>query len=305
MALLDLYLSNLTGAPDKPKKKVNEYERSLVRKQATAKLPGGSKSLAEASKEYGKELGINPNMLASSSLVEGVGILFDPKRQDFGSDAYGVAVERGNVDVNKFPIDGFYYAGLDNWGPVVDRLTKKGYLPKDFQYQSYPAWNESIDRAIKSNITDKNLIYKAYKGKGKERYEAIDKINSMLAKKGIQPNQTVAFKNPEDMVRAKAAYLKDLADQVDEYASNKKITLTDEDRDYLIMSGYNGGMGTARGLMNDIAAGKKNVRETGGKNRAAHTHVKKRVDYMGYLGDIFAPPAPLPGNGSLQKATGQ
>ena len=56
---------------------VDPGERNLVRKLASTPLPmGKGRSLVDVSKEVGSKLGINPNMLASSSLVEGVNQLF-------------------------------------------------------------------------------------------------------------------------------------------------------------------------------------------------------------------------------------
>lgn len=306
MALLDLFASNLTGAPmPKPQ---NDGERKLVRKYATTVLPGGKKNLVETSREVAKKLGLDPNMLTSSSLVEGVNAMFNPKNKmvegglDWASEAYFTAGNRGQLDIRKFPVDAFYYAGLDNFGPVAENLKKKGYLPKDMEYALYPAWNESVERSINKFVTDKNLIKTAYEGQGEAKFKAMDQINDILAKNGVKPNQTVAFKTPEDMIMAKGAWLKDMADQVDSYASKKKVKLTPEEKNYLIMSGYNGGAGTMQSLINDMAAGNKEITKTGGKNKAAHTHVKKRLDYMNYLSDIFE--APFPQQGSLQQTVG-
>lgn len=313
MALIDMFLSNLTGAPmNQPvapaKPTVDNGERKLVRKYATTILPGGKKSLVDVSKEAAKRLNLDPNMVTSSALVEGVNAMFNPKNKMVGaglewvSGAYSTAGERGQVDTNKYPVDAFYYAGLDNFGPMVEGLKKKGYLPKDMDFAIYPAWNESVERSINKYVTDKNLIKTAYDGVGDAKFKAIDQINSILAKKGVKPNQTVAFKNPEDMIVAKAAWLRDMSDQVEAYAAKKKVQITPEEKNYLIMSGYNGGPGTMQSLINDMAGGVKNITKVGGKNRAAHTHVRKRLDYMGYLSDVFS--APFPQQGSLQQTVG-
>jgi len=316
MALLDLYISNLTatpggqpaGAPASNTPPPENGEKKLVRKYATTVLPGGKKTLIDVSKEVAKNLNLDPNMLASSALVEGVNLMFNPKNKmmgsglDWASDAYYTAGERGQLDINKYPVDAFYYAGLDNFGNMVEGLKKKGYLSKDMDFAVYPAWNESVERSINKYVKDKNLIKTAYEGKGEERFKAMDQINEILAKYGIKPNQTVAFKNPEDMIAAKGAWLRDMSDQVDAYAAKKKVKLTPEEKNYLIMSGYNGGPGTMQGLINDMAAGVKNITKVGGKNRAAHTHVKKRMDYMGYMTDMYS--SPFPQQGSLQQTVG-
>lgn len=286
----------------------NDGERKLVRKYATTVLPGGKKNLVETSREVAKRLNLDPNMLTSSALVEGVNAMFNPKNKmvngglEVASSAYWTAGDRNQLDVDKYPVDAFYYAGLDNFGPVADKLKKKGYLPKDMDYALYPAWNESVERSINKFVTDKNLIKTAYEGQGEAKFKAIDQINNILANNGVKPNMTVAFKTPEDMIMAKGAWLRDMADQVDEYAAKKKVKLSPEEKNYLIMSGYNGGPGTMHSLINDIAAGNKEITKTGGKNKAAHTHVKKRMDYMNYLSDIFS--TPFPQQGSLQQTVG-
>ena len=317
MALLDMFLSNMQEAPvndptkpagGAPPKPADNGERKLVRKYATSVLPGGKKSLVDVSRDVAKKLNLDPNMITSSALVEGVNAMFNPKNKmvngglDWASGAYYTAGERGLVDINKYPVDAFYYAGLDNFGPMVEGLKKKGYLPKDMDFALYPAWNESVERSINKYVKDKNLIKVAYEGQGEAKFKAIDQINSILSKQGIKPNQTVAFKNPEDMIMAKGAWLRDMADQVESYAAKRKVNLTPEEKNYLIMSGYNGGPGTMQSLVDDMAAGNKNITKTGGKNKAAHTHVKKRLDYMGYLSDVFS--TPFPQQGSLQQTVG-
>jgi hypothetical protein len=275
---------------------MNNGEKELVRKQATKPLPMGTgKSLSELSSTYGKQLGINPNMLASSSLVEGVSAMFNPKGGQY-SAAYEAAVEGGSVDPKKYPVDAFYFAGLDNFGPMVEKLKGKGYLPKDLDYKTYPAWNEAVEKSIakfdnKGNITEyimpKDLVENAYFGKGKERQQAITEINNKLKAKGITPNQTVAFKNADDMILAKGAYLRELQDETMAYAKKKGITPSREELDYLTMSAYNGGPGAMRELVDQIKSGDKEVTKKGGKRGQVHKHVSKRMGYMGYMSDLF------------------
>lgn len=269
-------------------------EKGLVRKLASSPLPSGKgRSLVEISKETGQKLGINPNMLVSSALVEGANQLFGGTQ---GSSAYEDAAARGEVDKSKYPIDGFYFAGLDNFGPVVDKLKEKGYLPKEVSYQMYPAWNEATEKNIarfdnQGNVLEyympKQLVDAAYYGEGPQRQAAQAQINNLLKAKGVSPVQTVAFANSEDMIKAKGAYLKYLQDQTKEYATKKGIKPSAKEMDYLVMSAYNGGEDTMKGLVDKIGAGEKEITTKGGKNRAAHQHVAQRMRYMDYLSDLF------------------
>jgi hypothetical protein len=284
---------------DKPKPNLlnvpSTWEREAVRKQASAPLPYGTgKNLLQISKEVGGSLGIDPNMLASSSLVEGVQQLFNPKAGAY-SAAYETASQRGKINPRQYPVDAFYFAGLDNFGEKVDSLKKKGYLPKDMQYQVYPAWNETVEKNIAnfdrngnivSYIMPKEIVDKAYFGQGKERMVAIEDIEKRLAQKGVQPVQTVAFKNTDDMIKAKAAYLRDLQDETLDYAKRRGVKPNQEQLNYLVMSAYNGGSGTMRKLVDRIKTGEDVVRK-GGQNKMAHASASKRFSYMGHLSDLF------------------
>lgn len=275
---------------------VDPGERNLVRKLASTPLPmGKGRSLVDVSKEVGSKLGINPNMLASSSLVEGVNQLFT-KGGSVRSAAYEDAADRGEIDRSKYPVDAFYYAGIDNFAPVAETLKQRGYLPKDVDYKLYTAWNEATERNIakfdnKGNIIEyympKQLVDAAYFGEGPQRQQAQAQINNLLKTKGVSPVQTVAFTNTEDMIKTKGAYLKYLQDQTKSYASKVGVKPTDKEMDYLVMSAYNGGEGTMRSLVNKIKLGEKEIIKKGGKNTQAHRNVSKRVEYMEYLSDLL------------------
>lgn len=291
---------------------VNPGEKDLVRKLASAPLPmGKGRSLVDVSKEVGSKLGINPNMLASSSLVEGVNQLFT-KGGSVRSAAYEDAADRGEIDRSKYPVDAFYYAGIDNFGPVAETLKQKGYLPKDVDYKLYPAWNEATERNIakfdnKGNVVEyympKQVVDAAYFGEGPQRQQAQVQINNLLKAKGVSPVQTVAFTNTEDMIKAKGAYLKYLQDQTKSYASKVGVKPTDKEMDYLVMSAYNGGEGTMRKIVDKIKLGEKEITKKGGPNVQAHKNVSKRVEYMEYLSDLLNSVQAPTYKGIIQKQT--
>lgn len=291
---------------------VNPGEKDLVRKLASMPLPmGKGRSLVDVSREVGSQLGINPNMLASSSLVEGVNQLFT-KGGSIRSAAYEDAAERGEVDKSKYPVDAFYYAGIDNFAPVAETLKQKGYLPKDVDYKLYSAWNEATERNIakfdnKGNIVEyympKQVVDSAYFGEGPQRQQAQSQINNLLKAKGVSPVQTVAFTNTEDMIKTKGAYLRYLQDKTKEYASKVGVKPTDKEIDYLVMSAYNGGEGTMRKIVDKIKLGEKEIVKKGGPNVQAHKNVSKRIEYIEYLSDLFNSKNGPQYRGVIQKQT--
>ena len=68
-----------------------------------------------------------------------------------------------------------------------------------------------------------------------------------------QKVHTANFKNLDDAVAAKAAMLKDLQDQVTDYSTKKGYNLTDQDKDFFMLAGYNGGFGNAKGMLDSYA----------------------------------------------------
>ena len=62
--------------------------------------------------------------------------------------------------------------------------------------------------------------------------------------------------NNEDALIAKGAMIRDIADQVDYYANKKGVKIRPEDRDYFILSAYNGGFGNAKMMLDEYAADK-------------------------------------------------
>lgn len=69
------------------------------------------------------------------------------------------------------------------------------------------------------------------------------------------------FKNNEDALTAKAGFIKNVRDKVRDYAKTKNLKLEDKTEKYLTMSGYNGGMGTAMHMMNELSTGKYNQKD--------------------------------------------
>jgi hypothetical protein len=76
----------------------------------------------QMSTEIGSKLGIDPALLYSSAMNEGMSGLWNDKEGNIV----------GTSD-KKFPVSGYNSFGLDNFSDAYPALVKKGYLPPDFQ----------------------------------------------------------------------------------------------------------------------------------------------------------------------------
>lgn len=111
---------------------------------------------------------------------------------------------------------------------------------------------------------------------------------------------SAAFKSNEDALVAKAAYLKDFQDQVQEYANKKGLKLDTETKEYLTMSAYNGGMGNAKIMVDELASGKYDPKEYISKGltsrKGVHKNIEPRLKKMKWIYDDFLniPKGPSP-----------
>lgn len=105
---------------------------------------------------------------------------------------------------------------------------------------------------------------------------------------------TASFKNNEDALMAKAAYLKEFRDNVLNYAKKKNLKLEDDTEKYMIMSAYNGGMGNAMKMMDELATGKYNQRDyvqQGLTSRqGVHKHIAPRMENMMMINKLTSGP---------------
>lgn len=327
MALLDIFASNLTGAPaPKPQ---NEAERKLIQERAKKPLPmGKGRTGIEVARELGQRLNLDPNMILGSAMGEGLGLMYDPNRASDHSDAYAYNTLAGNVDPNKYPVDAFYFGGLDNFGPVAKQLKSKGYVRKDMDFAIMPVMNEAVERqylfqpkrkpngqverdakgnpVVARYIAPKEMVDKYLNTNSmddKEYVAFISDVQKYVKSKGGVLNESVAFQNTDDMLEAKAAYLRLFKDQAESYAKKKGVKIPDEDMNYVIMSAYNGGAGAAYDLIDMMAQGAKGVSKTGGKRKEVHANLQPRMRYTSYLTEL--PANVFPQQGSLQTAVGQ
>jgi len=181
---------------------------------ATFPLSGGKLKVRDAITNASKQTGISPSLLYTSSMEEGMG--FALSKPQNASEAY-INWEGKNKDLaSKYRVDGFYNYGLDRFGEqgVADNLIKKGYLPADFK--------------------DKYTTYEALN----EKKEKI---------------KTAAFLSDQDALTAKAAMIRDTQEQLATFSKNKGIKLTDRQRDFFTLAGYNGGFGNMQKMIDSYS----------------------------------------------------
>lgn len=183
----------------------------FVRGRADAMIHAGfipntdTKSIKESSQGAAKAMGLDPAMFYASAAEEGMtGLIPDNK----GNVTTG---DEKHVDLNgKYPVDGFTNFGLDHFHDQFKELVKRGYLPKDFDYQ-------------KATI------------KNPENGEVVNSGN---------------FKSVEDATKAKAAFVRMEKDNLDSWSKTNNVQLSPAAQQFFTFVSYNGGPGTAHKMIN-------------------------------------------------------
>lgn len=168
-------------------------------------VPGSdTKSFKESAVSAAKPLGIDPAMFYASAAEEGMTGLVPDKN---GAITTG---DPSHVDTEgKYPVDGFTNFGLDHFHDQFKELVKRGYLPKDFDYQ-------------KATI------------KNPENGEVVNSGN---------------FRSVEDASKAKAAFIRMEKDNLDGWSKTNSVKLSPAANQFFTFMAYNGGPGTAHKLI--------------------------------------------------------
>lgn len=180
----------------------------------TKKLPFSGHSVKQAIYNAAKQSGLNPRLLYTSAMEEGLREGID--KPDMVSEAYLDAIGDGpkktpqKFDPNEYPIDGFRTYGLDTFGNQYEALKSKGYLPKDFD----------------------------------KRFTTFDATNELNGKV-----KSAAFKTEDDALIAKAAMLRNTRDNLKNYAEKNGYKLTPKQEDFFNLVGYNAGEGNMQKML--------------------------------------------------------
>lgn len=138
----------------------------------------------------------------------------------------------------------------------------KDFPVDGFLYYGLDTFSDSADRLKSKGYLPKDFSYKVFQ----QENEKGRKVNS------------AAFKTNEDALLAKAAYLKDFQDQVVDYAKRKGINLNPNAKDYFTMSAYNGGMGNAKIMIDELASGNYNQDAFVSTGKTSRQGVHKNID---------------------------
>ena len=149
-----------------------------------------------------------------------------------------------------------------------------------YEYYGLDTFGTVAPELIKKGYLPKDFKYEAY-NTGNEQGNTVTTAN---------------FKTNEDALTAKAAFIRHVQDGVKEYAGKKKLKLDPKTGDYLTMSGYNGGMGNARMMIDELATGKFNQKdfvEQGQTSRqGVHKNIIPRMKKIGIIDKLTSGPVP-------------
>jgi len=195
---------------------------------------------------------------------------------------------------------------------ILRRASQRTGVPVDFLAAN--AFQEGMFDAIRnptSEYASENYPVSGFASYGMDTFgSSADK----LRKKGYIPSDfdyedafpenekgeevnSANFKTNEDALVAKAAYLKDFRDSVVDYSNKKKLKLEPKTEQYLTMAAYNGGMGNAMKMIDELSKGvsQKDFVEKGLTSRkGVHKNIVPRMDKMALFRQIATGPAPLP-----------
>lgn len=106
---------------------------------------GGTKSAHDSAVSSAQKVGLDPAVLYASAAEEGMSGLWPDKDGSINTDP--------DIDLNgKYPISGFTNYGLDNFHDQFKEMVRKGYLPKDFDYEKAVHTNEQGAKVNSANF---------------------------------------------------------------------------------------------------------------------------------------------------------
>lgn len=152
------------------------------------------------------------------------------------------------------------------------------YPVNGFMYYGLDTFGDSAQMLKDKGYLDKDFDFAEYETKNEKK----------------QKVKTGAFKTHEDALMAKAAMLKNIQDSVSKYAQDKGLKLEPKSMDYFVMSAYNGGMGNARIMMDEMLKSKAPQSEFIQKGmtsrKGVHKNIAPRLEKMDMISDMMVGP---------------
>jgi hypothetical protein len=170
----------------------------------------GSAPVKDMAAKAASKYGLDPALLYSSAMEEGMSGLFPDKngKVDFSGD-------------EKHPISGYQSFGLDRFADAYPGLVKKGYLDKDFQgkFVPSPETNDKGEKVNSANFVDSDSALQAKAAMVKDSQDGVEnfakKNNIQLSPKAKEFFSLISYNAGDGNMRkmlaeySKAGYLKD------------------------------------------------------------------------------------------------
>jgi hypothetical protein len=150
------------------------------------------------------------------------------------------------------------------------------YPVNGFFQMGVDTFGDAAERLKKKGYIPQDFDYQPYKATNEKSQD----VNSGL------------FKTVQDGLIAKAAMMRDLQDQVSEYASKKGLKVDGDELDYLTMAGFNGGFGRVKQMVDEITTqhrGDAKAYVRGGKTSLTgiHKNISPRMRYMEIMREVM------------------
>lgn len=160
---------------------------------------------------------------------------------------------------------------------VGQDITSK-YPVDGFSYYGLDTFGDSAQMLKDKGYLDKDFDFAAYEA-GNEKGQRVN---------------TGAFKSHEDALMAKAAMLRNIQDSVAKYAQDRNFKLEDKSMDYFTMSAYNGGMGNARIMMDEMQRSRvpqsEFIQKGMTSRKGVHKNIAPRFEKMDMISDMMVGP---------------
>lgn len=164
-------------------------------------FPNSKVTARQAVYDASKQTGIDPGLLYTSSMEEGMKLALNGQDTFERREGYNQFRKSNPKGAQEFPIDGGYFYGLNTFGDKYGKVIKPSSLPRGFKYAPY----EQKD-------AQGNTLY-----------------------------TSAAFRSHDDAIAAKAAMMKQVESAMTARLQKNGLNLSPEARKFFDMVGYNMG----------------------------------------------------------------